>query len=169
MNDQEIAMRAVSARLRSIRKARGWSLLDVERESQGRLKAVVLGSYERGSRTLSVPRAIDIAHIYQIPVSTLFTEKSESLTQGEIRIVLDVRTISRRIELVANQNTPHLIAVAKFIRKIMQNRHDWNGEVISLREGDLTLLSLLTDIESNELRSVLEEERALLMKQPTAK
>lgn len=169
MNDQEIAMRAVSARLRSIRKARGWSLLDVERESQGRLKAVVLGSYERGSRTLSVPRAIDIAHIYQIPVSTLFTEKSESLTQGEIRIVLDVRAISRRIELVANQNTPHLIAVAKFIRKIMQNRHDWNGEVISLREGDLTLLSLLTDIESNELRSVLEEERALLMKQPTAK
>jgi transcriptional regulator with XRE-family HTH domain len=169
MNDQEITMHEVSARLRSIRRARGWSLLDVERESQGRIKAVVIGSYERGTRTLSVRRAIEIADIYRIPVSSLFTEKSDSSPQGEVRIVLDVRAISRRIELVANQNTPHLIVVAKFIRKIMHDRHDWNGEVISLREGDLAILALMTEIERDELRTVLEEEKALLMKRISIK
>ncbi|NBO16830.1 MAG: DNA-binding protein, partial [Actinobacteria bacterium] len=35
-------------RLRDIRKSKGWSLQDVEHHSNGKWKAVVIGSYERG-------------------------------------------------------------------------------------------------------------------------
>ena len=57
----EITDTFVSERLRSIRRAQSLSLNDVEIASNGAIKAVVLGSYERGSRSLSVKRAIQIA------------------------------------------------------------------------------------------------------------
>jgi len=75
MQAEEITIADVSAKLRALRRARGWSLMDVEIMSEGRLKAVVLGSYERGSRTLSVKRAREILELYGVPASQLFTEK----------------------------------------------------------------------------------------------
>ena len=75
MQAEEITIADVSAKLRTLRRSRGWSLTDVEAMSQGRLKAVLLGSYERGSRTLSVKRALEILELYGVPASQLFTEK----------------------------------------------------------------------------------------------
>ena len=68
MNPDSITIESISARLRSIRNARGWSLSDVESISDGKVKAVVLGSYERGTRSLSVRRALQIAEIYNVPI-----------------------------------------------------------------------------------------------------
>ena len=45
---------ALGARLRSIRQQQGMSLQAVEEKSQGRWKAVVIGSYERGDRAVTV-------------------------------------------------------------------------------------------------------------------
>ncbi|MBA3277972.1 MAG: transcriptional regulator, partial [Geodermatophilaceae bacterium] len=42
--------RALGARLRGIRNQQGLSLQGVEDKSDGRWKAVVVGSYERGDR-----------------------------------------------------------------------------------------------------------------------
>jgi len=42
--------RALGAKLRSIRQQQGLSLHGVEEKSQGKWKAVVVGSYERGDR-----------------------------------------------------------------------------------------------------------------------
>ena len=47
---------AVGRRLRSIRKQKGLSLQDVEANSGQEFKASVLGAYERGERSLSLPR-----------------------------------------------------------------------------------------------------------------
>ncbi len=46
----------VGERLRSIRQQRGMSLQDVHRATDGEFKAAVLGAYERGERSLSLPR-----------------------------------------------------------------------------------------------------------------
>jgi len=61
----------VGERLRSIRRQRGFSLQDVQRVSEGEFKAAVLGAYERGERSLSVPRLHRLAGYYGVPVVQL--------------------------------------------------------------------------------------------------
>ena len=59
----------VGSRLRSIRKQRGLSLQDVQRLSDGEFKAAVVGAYERGERSLSLPRVHRMALFFQVPIS----------------------------------------------------------------------------------------------------
>jgi transcriptional regulator with XRE-family HTH domain len=65
-------------RLRVIRKSKGWSLQDVENHSNGKWKAVVIGSYERGDRAISLKKAISLMEFYQVPVSELFRDCANS-------------------------------------------------------------------------------------------
>ncbi len=52
---------ALSARLREVRERAGLSLQAVEHQSAGRWKAVVVSSYERGDRGLSVHKLVELA------------------------------------------------------------------------------------------------------------
>src|SRR6202021_4014318 len=63
--------KALGARLRAIRTQQGLSLHGVEQKSQGRWKAVVVGSYERGDRAVTVQRLAELAHFYGVPVHEL--------------------------------------------------------------------------------------------------
>ena len=91
--NNEVTIAQVSARLRAIRISRSLSLSDVEVLSKGALKAVVLGSYERGARTLSVKRAISIAALYDVPISQLFTEVLPVEVISAVRTVIDLRVV----------------------------------------------------------------------------
>lgn len=161
MNPDTITMSDISAKLRTLRRARGWSLLDVELQSKGKIKAVVVGSYERGTRTLSVKRAIEIAQLYEVPLSQLFTEKS--YTPGSIsgRKMLDLRTISRKAQ-IENQWTERFLILTRFTRAIVESRQDWNGEVLSLRSVDCGILALILNIDEAELMNWLDQEKILL-------
>ena len=64
----------VGQRLRSVRRIRGLSLDDVERESGGRWSASAVGAYERGFRNLSLPRLRDLAMFYDVPMGVLLGE-----------------------------------------------------------------------------------------------
>lgn len=161
MNPNTVTMSDISAKLRTMRHARGWSLLDVERESQGRIKAVVLGSYERGSRTLSVKRALEIVDFYEVPLSQLFTEKQYTSLPLQGRKMLDLRTISRRAQ-IQNQWTERFTLLARFTRAIVESRQDWNGEVLSLRSADCGVLALILNIDYAELMNWLDGEKVLL-------
>src|SRR6266567_446908 len=61
----------LGAKLRAIRTQQGLSLHGVEQKSQGRWKAVVVGSYERGDRAVTVQRLAELAHFYGVPVHEL--------------------------------------------------------------------------------------------------
>jgi len=63
--------KALGSRLRAIRTQQGLSLHGVEQKSQGRWKAVVVGSYERGDRAVTVQRLAELAHFYGVPVHEL--------------------------------------------------------------------------------------------------
>ena len=65
---------ALGARLRAIRNQQGLSLQGVEDKSHGRWKAVVVGSYERGDRAVTVQRLSELAVFYGVPVSELLPE-----------------------------------------------------------------------------------------------
>ena len=54
----------LGARLRAIRQQQGLSLHGVEQKSKGRWKAVVIGSYERGDRAVTVQKLAELASFY---------------------------------------------------------------------------------------------------------
>lgn len=129
---------SIAIRIRKLRKDHGWSLADIERKSRGRFKAVVLGSYERGDRALSVKRAIDLATIYSVPLHYLLAEPEIDVTGGRKALILDLRRV--RMGVKGDEKTGILI---NFLSWISNQRNDWNGEVMSLRNSDLSLLGLV--------------------------
>ena len=62
---------ALGQRLRAARRHRGWSLGDVETQTDGEFKASVVGAYERGERAISVQRFARLSEIYGTPASDL--------------------------------------------------------------------------------------------------
>jgi transcriptional regulator with XRE-family HTH domain len=158
----EISPAQVGARLRSIRRSRSLSLSEVELLSQGELKAVVLGSYERGSRNLTIKRAIEIARIYNIPVAEILSEKSGAVSTTVPRLMLDIRALQRGAVIESELNTR--AKLSQFLRKIVEDRQDWNGEIITLRESDLGTISLLLQLEKAEIVQWLTTSGILLQK-----
>ena len=63
--------RDLGAALRQARSHAGMSLGAVEQASGGKWKAVVVGSYERGDRAITVPRLLELAAFYGVPVADL--------------------------------------------------------------------------------------------------
>ena len=76
--------RALGARLRAIRNQQGLSLQGVEDKSHGRWKAVVVGSYERGDRAVTVQRLSELAVFYGVPVSELLPDPRPSSAVSEV-------------------------------------------------------------------------------------
>ena len=86
--------RALGARLRAIRNQQGLSLQGVEDKSHGRWKAVVVGSYERGDRAVTVQRLSELAVFYGVPVSELLPDpRPSSAVTTNTKIVLNLESL----------------------------------------------------------------------------
>lgn len=155
--------RSIAERLRTLRRERGWSLADVERISKGSVKAVVLGSYERCDRTLSVNRAIELANIFSIPLIHLLAapEKSAPVPTGAT-MMIDLRRARSLTENPAGMEDPALRTFSSFLAWIATRRCDWNGEVMSLRESDRATLALMTFMNENDVLDWLTQNRLLI-------
>jgi transcriptional regulator with XRE-family HTH domain len=130
---------STSAKLRSIRKSKGWSLQEVEKLSRGKWKAVVIGSYERGDRAISLKKSIELMNFYQVPITALFTQNvTAPVLSKSSNLILDQRRISESSDI-------QLIGIKRMINYICAKRRDWNGEVLSLRSDDLNFLALMLD------------------------
>jgi transcriptional regulator with XRE-family HTH domain len=132
--------------------------------SERKLKAVVLGSYERGTRNLTIKRAIDIAEIYNIPLNQLLSEQVDLTTTSTPRLMLDIRKLQQRVPETTNINTRHRALLLQFLKEIVEERQDWNGEVITLRESDFGVLQILLAKKKNELIDWLQQGSVLLQK-----
>ena len=134
-------------RLRIIRKSKGWSLQDVERNSNGKWKAVVIGSYERADRAISLKKAISLMEFYQVPVSELFPDIPPQVSTRSIAIDL--------VKLSAVQSE-YSSVIQRFVRGICDRRKDWNGQVLTVRVNDLQFLAMLLQQAEPELLTELE-------------
>jgi len=134
-------------RLRTIRKSKGWSLQDVERNSNGKWKAVVIGSYERADRAISLKKAISLMEFYQVPVSELFPDIPPQVSTRSIAIDL--------VKLSAIQSD-YSSVIQRFVRGICDRRKDWNGQVLTVRVNDLQFLAMLLQQAEPELLTELE-------------
>lgn len=154
--------KSIAERLRKLRRERGWSLADVEKISKGSLKAVVLGSYERCDRTLSLNRAIELANIFSIPLIHLLAEPERSAPiPTRATMMVDLRRIRTLAETSAGREDRILDTLSVFLAWIATRRSDWNGEVMSLREGDIATLALMTLLNESDVLEWLTSNKVL--------
>jgi len=151
---------SIALRIRTLRKARGWTLHDVEERSSGSIKAVVMGSYERGSRALSLARSIEIAELFGIPIANLLGDFSRTDAINPESLTIDQRRLG---ELVKSDPDLKIKTLKSFISAIAARRSDWNGEVLTLRASDFDTLTLLFAITLPELKVWLTKNRLALI------
>lgn len=146
-----------SEKLRLIRKSKGWSLQDVEKYSKGKWKAVVIGSYERSDRSISLKKAIELMQFYQVPISELFEDK-KTINQGTgliTPIVFDQRLLKQSVD-------SRLDGVRRLVSLLTSKRRDWNGEVLSVRNSDLPFIAVLLDLSIDEAIKYLKENSYII-------
>ena len=132
--------RALGSRLRAIRTQQGLSLHGVEQKSKGRWKAVVVGSYERGDRAVTVQRLAELADFYNVPVSELLPGGTPGGAASEPppRLVLDLE----RLQSMTGERAAPLM---RYAATIQSQRGDYNGKVLSIRQDDLRTLAVIYD------------------------
>ena len=132
----------ICQRLRMVRERKGLTLLDVERRSGGEISAVALGSYERGHRNVSLSKLLQIAKIYELPISEILTERSERVETG--RFTFDLRKIVR-------SQLPESATVVRILQEIAVLRGDWNGEVMSIRAVDIANFQIFSGLSPQQI------------------
>ena len=131
---------ALGSRLRAIRTQQGLSLQGVEQKSEGRWKAVVVGSYERGDRSVTVQRLAELADFYGVPVQALLPDTAPTGTnEAPPKLVLDLE----RLQSVPAEKAGPL---ARYAATIQGQRGDYNGKVLSIRADDLRTLGVIYDM-----------------------
>ncbi len=131
--------RALGAKLRSVRNQQGLSLQGVEAKSKGTWKAVVVGSYERGDRAVTVQRLAELAEFYGVPLSELLPEPpSAALVEPPPRLVIDLERLG---QVPPDKAGP----LARYAAAIQAQRGDYNGRILSIRQDDLRTLAVIYD------------------------
>ena len=151
--------RRLGSRLRAIRQQQGLTLQQVEEMSEGKWKAVVVGSYERGDRAVSVSKLHELSEFYNVPVSELLPKEDDAVTGGTssapTKVMLDLRRLSR------SDLDPDLRPLSRFAHTIQLQRGDFNGNVLTIRGEDLRALSVIYGTSTEDLVIRLEDEGVL--------
>lgn len=177
--------RKVGLRLRSVRKQMHLSLHAVEQASNEEFKASVLGAYERGERSISVPRLQRLAELYDVPVDQLLPKDTApkalivplrnlaaSVKEGDERVEsFTVNSLEERktqlvepsikvtIDLVKLNilEGPEKEILRRYLSMIQVQRQDFNGRMITVRHEDLKVLACLFEFTVDEMVRRLEE------------
>ncbi|MDT4918497.1 MAG: hypothetical protein QOH89_3197 [Pseudonocardiales bacterium] len=136
--------KALGARLRAVRMQQHLSLHGVERKSGGKWKAVVVGSYERGDRAISVQRLAELAEFYGVPVGDLLPPEENPFAGAGSppplsRIVLN-------LDRVAGLADPSASILQRFGASIQRQRGDIGNRTLTVRQEDLRSLALMYDL-----------------------
>ncbi len=146
----------VGERLRSVRTRLRLSLQDVERSSEGRWKAAVVGSYERGDRNISASRLCELADFYGVPASEILPDDAPT-THRERRdgaLVLDLERLSE----VGDQ----FPGVRRYVESIQVQRGDYNRTMLSVRAEDIRSLAVIEDLPPDALIESLRRTRVIV-------
>lgn len=168
VGDEDVFGRVVGERLRSIRRQKRLSLHDVEQMSDKEFKASVLGAYERGERSLSVPRLARLASIYRVPVDQLLPEVSpdggsrgeETGSDSDPKVRLDLARLR-------DLDGPEAQMISRYTDKIQLQRQDFNGRVMTIRGDDLRFIACILGVSDRDVRGRLNEMRLQMPLDPT--
>jgi transcriptional regulator with XRE-family HTH domain len=158
--------RAVGLRLRAVRRQKRLSLQAVERTSGEEFKASVLGAYERGERAISVPRLQRLAQLYSVPVDQLLPAdvshpigRAAASSSGARNGMGEraARKITVDLGRLDDAVGPERDLLRHFLASVQVQRQDFNGRVITIREGDLRVMASMFGRNVEALVNRLEE------------
>ena len=135
----------VGERLRNIRLQKGLSLHDVEERSVKEFKASVLGAYERGERSISVPRLQRLASFYGVPVDHLLPRLPAEPTDGAGATGTEEAPLCIDLEALEARREPEARTLGRYLSLIQMQRGDFNGKVLTIRRDDLRVLAAILD------------------------
>jgi len=129
--------RLLGEELRNVRVKKGLSLKKVEEHSQSRFKASILGSYERGQRSISVQRLAELANFYGVALEDVLMNAREKGAQ-----VSPVRLIRINLDRLEAATLPEKAAIANYIAFIRSQRGGpLEEKTIVLRNEDRQVLA----------------------------
>ena len=147
---------AIGQALRRARNARGLSLQEAARRSEGRFAASAIGGYERGERAISVPRLLRLANIYGVPPEQLLP-REESIDLTEERAVDLSGGFSVDLVRLQGINTPEAEILRRYAERVQIYRQDFNGRILTIRSDDVRVMAWALGMTPDELGVRLEE------------
>jgi transcriptional regulator with XRE-family HTH domain len=139
--------RRLGARLRAVRRGQGMRLQDVEERSDGRFKAVVIGSYERGDRAIATHKLAALASFYGVPIGELLPDDGwpdpAPLTSPGVRLSVEA--------VRAAGDDPDIVALRRVVQHVRVLRGDHHGMVLTLRADDLRTVAITLGIDVTDL------------------
>jgi transcriptional regulator with XRE-family HTH domain len=141
--------RALGARLRAARAQQHLSLHGVQRKSDGRWKAVVIGSYERGDRAISVERLAELADFYGVAMTDLLPRSSGD--SGALPRSAPLAKVVLNVARLAAVTDPEAAQFAQFVSAIQRNRGSLGGTSVAIRRDDMRTLALIYDTSEESL------------------
>jgi len=160
----------IRIRIRQLRRERGLTLRDFEEKSGGRIRAIVMGAYERGDRSMSLGKLIEISKVFGIELSHLIgsaeltqssgTQSSGTQSSGtpSSRYIFDLRVLN------SLDDSPQKVILLRYLSRIAEQRGDWAGEVISLRQSDIESLSKVIDNQTSTFEEWIQAQSITLTK-----
>jgi transcriptional regulator with XRE-family HTH domain len=150
----------IRRRIRQLRRERGLTLLAFEKLSGGQIRAVVLGAYERGDRSMSLNKVIEIAKVFGVELAHIMGPSTEHSGGTRIteRHIYDLRALQALGPCAEKE------VLTKYVKRIAHQRGDWAGEIISLREEDIHALSRVIDSEALNFNDWVNASGILLTK-----
>ena len=160
----------IRIRIRQLRRERGLTLRDFEEKSGGRIRAIVMGAYERGDRSMSLGKLIEISKVFGIELSHLIgsaelTQSSGTQSSGtqssatpSSRYIFDLRVLN------SLDDSPQKVILLRYLSRIAEQRGDWGGEVISLRQSDIESLSKVIDNQTSTFEQWIQGQAITLTK-----
>jgi len=139
-------VQVLGARLRDVRQREGLSLQRVEQRSGGRCKAVVMGSYERGDRAVTVQKLAELARFYGVPMSLLLPPEDLDLGSDDGVAIPIVLNLDRLYVLPRRKAGP----LARYAADIAHRRRE-HGTLLRIRSIDIDSLADLYAISPPEL------------------
>ena len=145
----------IAQRLRELRNQRGLTLDEFERFTEGAVKAVVMGSYERGTRSISIARLGQLASYFGVSLQYFLAPPKNEVVTNPARWIFDLRILRS-----SESNSPEMAALRSFLQEVAAQRSDWDGEVLSIRESDKKILEIFLSREGFLQRLI--EKKALI-------
>ena len=167
----------VGERLRAVRKQKRLSLQAVEAQSRQEFKASVLGAYERGERSISVPRLQRLAAFYNVPVDQLLprdlggaaavpgatvsgmtgsvvpearSSSSSAAEEEGDRVTIDLTRLD-------GVTAPERDLLRRYLGMIQVQRQDFNGRMLTIRSDDVRAIACLFDLSAEGMRRRLDD------------
>ena len=162
----------VGERLRAVRKQKRLSLQAVEAASNQEFKASVLGAYERGERSISVPRLQRLADFYNVPVDQLLprdasaaawagshaASRAESPVANETsRVFGDDGRVTIDLTRLESVQAPEKDLLRRYLGMIQVQRQDFNGRVLTIRADDIRAIAGLFGTDADALLRRLDD------------